>query len=364
MVLPMESYKFLIIRLSAVGDVIRTLPAAKALKENFPFSHIAWVVEEPSINLIGSQPGIDEVILFPRKRWTRGIKSIREVWKTLREMGNFIKSLRRQKFDVALDFHGILKSGLLSYLSGAPKRIGFDRKSSKEGNFLFSNVRVSLLSQRLSRFERNLRLLKGLGLDVKAFHRILHIPVEDQSYIESFFKKIPFYPRKPLIAIHPGTSLKTAYKRWGPEQYSLLAGRLIRELEASVIFTWGPGELKWVDGIRTGMKEESILAPQTQTLTQLGEIFRRCDLYIGSDSGPTHIASFVDVPVIAIYGPTDPVVNEPLGRHMKIRKDVGCNPCRNRNCKELHCLEVITVDDVFKGAKELLSITGSRVDES
>ncbi len=106
------------------------------------------------------------------------------------------------------------------------------------------------------------------------------------------------------------------------------------------------------------MNEVSTLAPRTETLTQLGEIFRRCDLYIGGDTGPMHVASFVDVPVIAIYGPTDPVVNEPLGRHMKIRKDVGCNPCRSRNCKELHCLEAITVEDVFNGAKEFLSITG------
>jgi heptosyltransferase I len=354
----MESYKFLIIRLSAVGDVLRTLPAVRALKENFPLSHITWIVEEPSLNLLETQPGIDEVILLPRKRWASEIKSIKGIRRTLKEIGSFILTLQGQKFDVVLDFHGIFKSGLLSYLSRAQKRIGFDRESSQEGNFLFSNVKVTLPSERLSRFERNFSLLRGLGLEVRGFHHTLRIPAKDQDYIESFFKGIPFSCRKTLIAIHPGTSPKTAYKRWMPEQYSLLADRLIRDLGVSVIFTWGPGELKWVEGIRAGMKELSILAPRTETLTQLGEIFRRSDLYIGSDTGPMHIASFVDVPVVAIYGPTDPVVNEPLGRHMKIRKDVGCNPCRNRNCKELSCLEAITVNDVFTGAKELLSITG------
>ena len=351
----MESHKFLVIRLSAIGDVLRTLPAVKALKENFPFSHISWIVEEPSTHLLESQPGIDEVILFPRKKWTRGIRSIKGIRRTLKEMMSFITSLRQRKFDMVLDFHGILKSGLLSYLSGAQKRIGFDRESSKEANFLFSNVKVSLSGKQLSRFERNFTLLKGLGLEVKGVHHTLHIPAEDHAYVQSFFEKIPFSPKKPLIAIHPGTSSKTAYKRWMPELYSLLADRLIRDLRASVIFTWGPGELKWVEGIRNGMKEASILAPKTETLTQLGEIFRRCNLYIGSDTGPMHIASFVDVPIVVIYGPTDPVINEPLGKHMNIRKDVGCNPCRNRDCKELHCLEAITVDDVFKGAEELLS---------
>jgi lipopolysaccharide heptosyltransferase I len=358
MVSAMESYKFLILRLSAVGDVIRTLPAVKALKENFPFSHITWIVEEPCMSLLESQPGIDEVILFPRKRWTRGIKSVKGIQKTLKEMGSFIANLRKKKFDVVLDFHGILKSGFLSYLSGAPKRIGFDRQSSKEGNFLFSNVKVGLPGKSLSRYERNFSLLKGLGLEAKGSYHALHIPKEDQNYIESFFKEIPFTLKKPLIALHPGTSPKTAYKRWMPERYSLLADRLIREIGASVVFTWGPGELNWVEGIRKGMEETSILAPRTETLTQLGEIFRRCNLYVGGDTGPMHIASFVDTPVVAIYGPTDPVVNEPLGRHVKIRKDVGCNPCRNRECKELHCLEAVTVDDVFNGAKEILSIEG------
>jgi lipopolysaccharide heptosyltransferase I len=354
----MESYRFLIIRLSAVGDVLRTLPAVKALKESFPFSRVTWVVEEHSMSLLESQHGIDEVILFPRKRWMRGIRSVTGIWKSLMEMKNFVTHLRTEKFDVVLDFHGILKSGLLSYLSGAPKRVGFDRKSSREGNFLFSNARVSLPKRPLSRFEKNFRLLEAMGLDVKEFHHRLRIPPEDQAYIESFFGGLGSPPGKPLIAVHPGTSPKTSYKRWMPERYSLLADRLVRELGASVIFTWGPGELKWVEGIRAGMKEGSILAPRTETLTQLGEIFRRCHLYIGGDTGPMHVASFVDLPILAIYGPTDPVVNEPLGRHLKVRREVGCNPCRNRSCKDLYCLDGITVDDVFKGAKEVLSDQG------
>jgi len=354
----MAPFKILILRLSAVGDVIRTLPAVRALKENYPSSHITWVVEEASKNFLESQPGIDEVILFPRKRWVRGIRSVKGIWKTLQEMLRFISALRRKKFDVVLDFHGILKSGILSYLSGSSKRIGFDRRSGKEGNFLFSNVKISLPDQQVSRFERNFSLLRGMGLEIKAVPSRLRIPQEDQEYIESFFNNLHLPPATPLIAIHPGTSPKTAYKRWMAKQYSRLSDCLIHELGASVIFTWGPAELKWVEGIRNGMKEQSILAPRTETLTQLGEILRRCDLYIGGDTGPLHIASLVDTPTVVIYGPTDPVVNEPLGRHVKIRKDVGCNPCRNRNCETLLCLEAIAVNDVFEGVKEILSQKG------
>jgi ADP-heptose:LPS heptosyltransferase len=142
-----------------------------------------------------------------------------------------------------------------------------------------------------------------------------------------------------------------------PTQYARLADRLIRELKATVIFTWGSEELAWVEGIQKEMKEPSILGPRTESLTQLGEVYRHCDLYIGGDTGPMHIASLMGIPAVVIYGPTDPIVNEPFGKHRKVRKEVGCNPCRNRSCKELTCLKMITVDDVFKATKEILSVT-------
>ncbi len=353
----MNDPKILILRLSAVGDVIRTLPAVRALKEYYPRSSITWVVEEPSKTLLESQPEIDEVILFPRKRWVDGIKSARRIGKTVAEMWGFVLGLRRRGFDVTLDFHGILKSGLLSFFSGAPKRIGYNRRFTKEGNFLFSNVKVELPKARISRFQRNLTLLKGVGLDVKELKYNFHIPPEDREYIESFFKASSASLKNPLIAIHPGTSQKTYYKRWTPLQYARLADRLIRELRGAVIFTWGTDERTWVEDIQKEMKESSILSPRTETLTQLGEVYRHCDLYIGGDTGPMHIASLVGIPLVVIYGPTDPIVNEPFGRHKKVRKEVGCNPCRNRSCKELTCLKMITVDDVFKATEEILSVT-------
>jgi lipopolysaccharide heptosyltransferase I len=352
----MDGHKILVLRLSAVGDVIRTLPAVKALKEYRPSASITWIVEEASRALLESQPEIDEVIVFPRKRWADGMKSARKIWGTMGEMRKFISGLRSRRFDVVLDFHGLIKSGLLAFLSRSPKRIGFDRRSSKEGSFLFSNVKVRLPEQRISRLQRNFALLGGMGLEVKNFHPRLHIPPEDRKYVESFFNRISAPPRRPFIAIHPGTSPKTTYKRWMPDQYARLADRLISELNGTVIFTWGPEELEWVEGIRKEMKEPSLLGPRTESLTQLGEVFRWCDLYIGGDTGPMHIASLMETPVVVIYGPTDPIVNEPLGQHKQVRKEVGCNPCRKRSCKELTCLKALTIDDVLKAVKEILGI--------
>ena len=353
----MNSQKILVLRLSAVGDVIRTLPAVKALKENYPSSSISWIVEEPSRAFLKSQPEVDEVILFPRKRWTKGIKSLGGMWKTIREMWGFIIGIRKRRFDVVLDFHGILKSGLLSFLSGSPKRIGYDRRSTKEGNFLFSNVKVKLPEERISRFQRNLSLLKGMGLEVKGLKYSLHIPPEDREYVESFFKASSASLKRPLIAIHPGTSPKAFFKRWMPDQYAQLADRLIREFNATVLFTWGAEELQWVEDIRKKMKESSLLGPKTESLTQLGEVYRHCDLYIGGDTGPMHIASLMGIPALVIYGPTDPIENEPFGNHIKVRKEVGCNPCHKYSCKELVCIKAISADEVFKATKEILRLT-------
>ena len=353
----MDSHKILILRLSAVGDVIRTLPAVKALKEHTPSPSITWIVEESSRAFLESQPEVDEVILFPRKRWTQGIKSLRTIWGTIGEMWGFITGLRKRKFDVVFDFHGILKSGLLSFLSGSPKRIGYDRSSTKEGNFLFSNVKVKLPKERISRFQRNLALLKGMGLEVRELKYSLHIPPEDKKYVESFFNTSSAFLKRPLIAIHPGTNPKAIFKRWVPDQYAQLADRLVRELNATVLFTWGAEELEWVKGIRKEMKEPSLLGPKTESLTKLGEVYRHCDLYIGGDTGPMHIASLMGIPAVVIYGPTDPIENEPFGNHIKVRKEVGCNPCHKYSCKELVCIKAISADEVFKATKEILSIT-------
>jgi len=353
----MDSHKILILRLSAVGDVIRTLPAVKALKEHTPYSSITWIVEEPSQAFLESQPEIDEVILFPRKRWTKGIKSLRGIGGTIKEIWALIIDLRRRRFDVVLDFHGILKSGLLSFLSGSPKRVGYDRRSTKEGNCLFSNVKVKLPKERISRFQRNLTLLKGVGLEVRELQYNLHISTEDREYVESFFNTLSVSLKRPLIAIHPGTSPKALFKRWMPDQYAQLADRLVRELNAGVLFTWGTEELEWVEGIQKEMNEPSLLGPKTESLTQLGEVYRHCDLYIGGDTGPMHIASLMGIPVVVIYGPTDPIENEPFGNHIKVRKEVGCSPCHKYSCKELVCIKTISADEVFKATKEILSLT-------
>lgn len=353
--------RILIIRLSAVGDVVRTLPAVNALREGFPTAHIDWVVEEKARDIVTYQPEIDETIVFERNRWKRGMLNPLTFLRTMGELYRFVKELRAKQYDMVLDFHGILKSGLISYASGARERVGFARGYCKEWNHLFNNRKVRPKSNRISRFERNFALLGYLGIDGGRRGVDLHVSQEDMDYVDQFFRDRSAAVSGPLVAIHPGTSPKMPNKRWAPAKYSELADRLVEELKASVLFTWGPGERPMVDEVRCRMRKDSLVAPQTRSLKQLAEIFRRCNVYVGSDTGPMHIASLVGTPVVGIYGPTDPVVHAPYKGtpHIIVRKDVPCSPCRNRGCQELKCMEVISSQDVLDAVKMLLETRGT-----
>jgi lipopolysaccharide heptosyltransferase I len=355
--------RILVIRLSAIGDIVRTLPSVHALREGFPRAHISWVVEEKGRDVLLDQPEVDEIIVFQRNRWGKGILNPLTFFRTIRELYRFGRELRAKHYDVCLDFHSLLKSGLISYLSGARERVGFARGYCRERcNYLFNNRRVRLRSQRLSRFERNLALVRSLGLDGGTGEVAFHVSKEDIDYVDEFFRSQGLETSRPLVVIHPATSPNTPFKRWPSARYSELADRLVEELGASVVFTWGPGEKPTVDEVRARMRRDSVAAPETHSLKQLGEIFRRCSLYIGGDTGPMHIASLVNTPVVGIFGPSDHVVNAPYEGtpSIMVRKDMPCSPCgdyrRNCQCEHVECMEAVTTQDVFDAARSLLEM--------
>ncbi len=307
----MNPNKILIIRLSAIGDVLRTLPAFHIIRKNFPAAYIAWVVEEASKDILEAHPGIDEVIIFPKKELAAKIKSPKTFFQGVNQFLMFIQEIRKKKFELAIDFHGLFKSGIISFLSRAKDRVGFTKPFTKEMNFLFNNRRFSLDSDRMNRVDRNITLVEKLGLNIKQGPPDIYIPDKDSDLIQKFLKQNRIEPERPLVAIHPGTSPSTPYKRWDAYRYAVVADKIIEDSAAQIIFTWANEEIEMVKEIIGLMKYRAIVAPKTENLCQLAEIFRCSDLYVGSDTGPMHLAAFVNTPVVAIFGPTDHVVNEP-----------------------------------------------------
>ncbi len=335
---------------------MRVLPSLQVLKKNYPESYIGWVVEEKSRDILEAHSAIDEVIIFPKHSLIKKLKSWGEFGAGLKQLLSFIKTIREKRFDLVIDFHGLFKSGFISFFSGAPERVGFTRPFTKECNFLFNNRRFPLDSQRMSRINRNLTLLEKMGLDINHDAPVIHVPEYDRKIIQKFFKQQHIDHSRPVIAIHPGTSPSTPYKRWEPYRYAVIADQAIADNGAQIIFTWANQELEIVKAIISLMKYRAIIAPETQNLCQLAEIFKNCNLYVGSDTGPMHLAAFVGIPVVALFGPTDHIVNDPYMHtpHIIIRSETQCSPCRKYDCKLRECMTGIKEESVMRAINIML----------
>lgn len=344
----------LVVRLGAMGDIIHVIPAVKNLRITFPSAHIAWLVEDKLKDLIECIPEVDEVIVFPRKQWQTALKHPRKYVKIVSEMRMFFKKLRKKNYDIALDFHGNFKSGLLTYLSSARTRIGFSRGYCKEFNFIFMNLRITPQQKKMHRIDKYLNLLQGLRIKASYQRPVFSIPDADHLYIQDFIHH-NYHNQKSVTIIHPGTSIFGEYKRWQPKNYALLADRLIQELNYSVIFTWGPLEYKMVEEIISLMRYKATAACKTSSAKQLIALLHYAHLFIGSDTGPTHIASCIGIPTVAIFGPKDPIIYAPYGKNAVIvKKDIPCRPCEKRTCNHITCINSITSEDVFDAVCKLL----------
>ncbi len=145
--------KILIIRLGAVGDVIRTIPVLDYIHKKFKNPEISWIVEDRASNLLINHPLLKKVYIIPRKKYYKVFRIIKEI--------------RKEKFDLVLDFHGLLKSGVISFFSGVKSRVGFNKKNCKEFNWIFNNIHAPELPEKITRIEKNFSLLKAILSDVK-----------------------------------------------------------------------------------------------------------------------------------------------------------------------------------------------------
>ncbi len=343
---------FLVVRLGAMGDIIHVIPAVRNVRSTFPSVHITWLVEDKLKDLVECIPDVDDIIVFPRKRWQGYLKHPSRYFTLVSEMWTFLKRLRSRKYDVSLDFHGNFKSGLLAWLSNAVERIGFARGYCKEFNFIFTHHQVTPRMKRMRRIDKYLSLLQCLGIEAHYQRPVFSIPEEDRLAVDDFICQNRC-GRKPIAIIHPGTSLFGKYKRWPSKNYALLADRLMEEFGFAVIFTWGAQEYKLVEEIRSLMRCQAIVACET-TVKRLIALLQRARLFIGSDTGPTHIASCLGIPTVAIFGPKDPAIYSPYGDNtVVVRKDIPCSPCSKRTCDHVSCITSITPGDVFDAVRKL-----------
>lgn len=340
----------LIIKLSAIGDVVHALPLLEVLRKNFPEARLDWVVEEESSQIIDEHEEIDNVIISRRKSWQKRLLKGREGAAALGEIKQFLKTLRSHEYDLVIDLQGLFKSAILTGLSKGKRKIGGNW--GREGSQLFLTERPFLADVEEHAVDRYLKAAEYLEGEKNSWNGRVPIRKSDMRSIDRLlhYKGIE---DEILVAINPMAKWKT--KLWESKKFAILADRLQKELACKIIFTGSRQDRAEMDEIIESMDEQAVnLAGQTG-LKELAYLYSKCQLLITTDTGPMHIAAAMGCPVVALFGPTAPWRTGPYGRgHKVVRDDIECSPCFKKRCNHVSCMKNITVDKVFETVKEKL----------
>ncbi|MGH7410135.1 MAG: glycosyltransferase family 9 protein, partial [Candidatus Methylomirabilis sp.] len=267
------------------------------------------------------------------------------------EIGAIRRSLKAKHFDIALDPQGLIKSGVIAWLTSAPVRIGLARVACREGmNTLFTTHRVDSPDGHIVR--KNLSLLTPLGIVVGSPDFGIRVSHEAEARVASLLKEAGLGPGDRLVGIHPGVGHPR--KRWDPDRYAQVGDRLQEGEGARVILTAGPGEDALVSHVASRMRTSPVVIPLLRA-AELAALLSRYDLLIAGDTGPLHLAAALGCHTVAIYGPSDPVRVAPVGKgHQVLKKACACGWTPelhfNRRCRDVPCLGAITVDEVLAAA--------------
>lgn len=337
----------LVIRLSSLGDVLMTIPAVNAIRVKHPSTRISWLVEGSVAKFLSHQSFIDEVITFPRRPLQEALRR-GDVRAFGREATLFLKRFRSREYDAVLDFHGILKSAGLSLCArGDHKRIGFGSPFAKEKSHLLYHERVSHADGRIHKVARNLLLSQRVGTNGTIPEVKLTVPESASEYVGRFLKENGIAGS--FVAVNPFSSKGTESKRWAMDRYATLSRRLVREMGKTVLVLWGPGEQDDAMALAKEAGQGVFLACSTD-VTQLFALLVMAETYVGGDTGVMHLAAFSGTPVVAVFGPTDPLINGPYGsQHRVVHRGLSCSPCKDKgkSCRQRRCLEEITVEEVL-----------------
>lgn len=351
--------KILIVKLSAIGDVIHTLPALNALRRHYPTAEITWLVEETAADLVVGHRSLDRVLISRRKSWMRRLRRPGRR-SALKEMIRFLAELRDTRYDIVIDFQALLKSGILVWLARGDRKIGFDRgMQHQEHSYLFLSERIPPVDMDVHALTRGLMLLDAIGISTARVDYDLPCSVPDQQRIDALLKASGVDGIRPLVAVNPVALWET--KLWVNERFAQLADRMVHEFDVDVVFTGGPADRSTIAAIRHRMTEPSADLSGRTTLKMLAALYRKSRLLVTTDTGPMHLAAAVDTPVVALFGPTAPWRTGPFGRkHRVVRTAPACSPCFKRRC-DVHrcrCMRDITVDQVLAAVLPMIAPRG------
>ncbi|MCK5944233.1 MAG: glycosyltransferase family 9 protein [Planctomycetes bacterium] len=319
--------RVLIIRLSALGDVLFALETVAALRRDRPDVAIDFLVEDRFANLLDGHPQIDRVLVYPRRR-------------RLRIPGSLV-ALRRTRYDVALDLHGIQKSAMHMIACRARTKVGPAAPASREGASVSYNLTVPMPTPPPHRAAVGHMLLAAIGLSGAPCAPTVVAADPPAELLADL-------PR-PRVLLHPGTSAFAAFKRWPGDRFAELARRLERR-GVAVVIGFGPGERELAEPALAAAPHSRAADGAQLGLAGLAGVMQQCDVVVAADTGPLHLGAAAGARCVAIFGPKDPDRYGPRGhgdvRHELVFHDVPCRPCKRRSCASPQCVLGIDVDTV------------------
>jgi lipopolysaccharide heptosyltransferase II len=338
-----DARRICLIKPSALGDVVQTLPLLGMLRQRFPAATISWVIRRDLADLLTGHPDLTEVIPYHRDGG----------W---REWRHLLAVLRQRRFDLVFDLQGLLRTAVMTFATGARFRVGLD--TAREGSSLACNCIVPNSGRDVPAHTRYGRVAMELGIPCPTIEAVISTEPRDEAWLTAQVCKLP----RPLMAVHTGAGWET--KRWPVEKFAEVAKRF----EGSVVAVGAESEqlaaARIVDTVHGCGRAALNLAGRT-TLKQLAALLRAADVMVSNDSGPMHLAAAVGTPVVGIFTCTSPILSGPPlsgsrgARHELVSTGIPCAASYYKYCPladsaHLGCMRELSVERVWSAVSRIL----------
>lgn len=333
----MPEHNFLLVRLGSMGDVIHALPAAAALRDTFPGARIDWLVDKRWARLLEANSDLTNIISLDRKN--------------LGAVTTVIRKLRGARYSYAIDFQALYKSALLAFSSGAPRRVGFQSSYAREG--LASLLYTDRLNPRgAHKVDHNLTLVEFAGARRSQPRLPIVVHPEDDAQVA---RELAARGLSKFFVLNPGGGWRS--KCWPAERYGELHRKLAQDCGWNGVVAFGPGEEELARQVVDAAGDPAPIRIPFG-LGPLMALLRRASFLVAADTGPLHLASALGVPLVGLFGPTDPARNGPYddgkGRAVIVRNPQFSETTYRRGDSISRSMLSVTVDQVFQAVRRLL----------
>lgn len=344
-----DARRICLIKPSALGDVVQTLPLLPVLRERFPQTSISWVIHRGLADLLDGHPLIDEVICVDRR------PSLRGWWQLL-------SRLKQEQFDLVFDLQGLLRTAVMSAATRAPLRVGLE--TAREGSGLACHFLLPDSGRLVPASVRYWRVAEALGLG--RFRRETSVPIRPEEHDWAGQQLGQLSGR--VLAIHPGARWVT--KRWPAERFAVVAAKARRFFGFSTVIVGNQDELPFAAQVEHSLKRFVPAAPIVNlagrtSLRQLAAVLKRADVLLSNDSGPMHLAAGLETPVVGVFTCTSSRLSGPPGhQHELVSTNVSCaasykKHCPNRGGQHMACLEELAIERVWQALVRLMEKQGA-----